>query len=170
MRPGSLKTPQQEVYSRKAARLYQQGITMPLILVGGIRSCGMAKKLVRAGKADYISTSRPLMCEPGLVKRWREVVWPPYWDRQKNARQGRNPQTKEALMLKARKGLAFKTSGVLRQRMNRSENPMHGPCETLYEKMLPKSANGWQISQNLERIPCVFSTTAVRWKLLEIAR
>ena len=39
--------------------------------------------------------------------------------RQKNARRGRNPQTKEALMLKARKVLVFKTSRVLRERMNR---------------------------------------------------
>jgi integration host factor subunit alpha len=38
--------------------------------------------------------------------------------RQKNARRGRNPQTKEALMLKARKVLVFKVSGVLRERMN----------------------------------------------------
>jgi len=40
--------------------------------------------------------------------------------RQKNARRGRNPQTKEALMLKARKVLVFKTSGVLRKKINRS--------------------------------------------------
>ena len=38
--------------------------------------------------------------------------------KQKNARRGRNPQTKEALMLKARKVLVFKVSGVLRERMN----------------------------------------------------
>jgi integration host factor subunit alpha len=38
--------------------------------------------------------------------------------RQKNARRGRNPQTKEALMLRARKVLVFKASGVLRGRMN----------------------------------------------------
>jgi integration host factor subunit alpha len=38
--------------------------------------------------------------------------------RQKNARRGRNPQTKEALMLKARKVLVFKASGVLRGRVN----------------------------------------------------
>ena len=38
--------------------------------------------------------------------------------RQKNARRGRNPQTKEALMLQARKVLVFKASGVLRGRMN----------------------------------------------------
>ena len=40
--------------------------------------------------------------------------------RQKNARRGRNPQTKEALMLAARKVLVFKASGVLRKRINES--------------------------------------------------
>jgi integration host factor subunit alpha len=40
--------------------------------------------------------------------------------RQKNARWGRNPQTKESLILAARKVLVFKTSGVLRNRINES--------------------------------------------------
>ena len=40
--------------------------------------------------------------------------------RQKNARRGRNPQTKEALMLADRKVLVFKASGVLRKRINES--------------------------------------------------
>ena len=39
--------------------------------------------------------------------------------RQKKARRGRNPQTKEALTLGPRKVLVFKASGVLRQRMNK---------------------------------------------------
>ena len=72
VRPGILKTPEQEVYYRKAARLYKQKVTIPLILVGGIRSYEVAEELVRNGTADYISLSRPLICEPGLVKRWRE--------------------------------------------------------------------------------------------------
>ena len=72
VRPGRLKTPEQEVYYRKAARLYKQKVTIPLILVGGIRSYEVAEELVRNGSADYISLSRPLICEPGLVKRWRE--------------------------------------------------------------------------------------------------
>ncbi len=38
--------------------------------------------------------------------------------RQKNARRGRNPQTKESLVLAARKVLVFKASGVLRERIN----------------------------------------------------
>ncbi len=39
--------------------------------------------------------------------------------RQKRARKGRNPQTKESLILKERKVLVFKASGVLRDRVNR---------------------------------------------------
>jgi 2,4-dienoyl-CoA reductase-like NADH-dependent reductase (Old Yellow Enzyme family) len=71
MRPGSLKTPQQEVSYRKAARLYKQGVTIPLVLVGGSRSYGVAKKLVRDGKAEHFHEP-PRIGEPGLVKRWRE--------------------------------------------------------------------------------------------------
>ena len=40
--------------------------------------------------------------------------------RQKNARRGRNPQTKESLILPARMVLVFKASGVLRNRINES--------------------------------------------------
>jgi len=38
--------------------------------------------------------------------------------RQKKARPGRNPQTKESMTLAARKVLVFKASGVLRKRIN----------------------------------------------------
>ncbi len=72
VRSGSLKTREQEVYYRQAAKLYKQKVTVPLILVGGIRSYEVAEELVRDGTADYISLSRPLICEPGLIKRWRE--------------------------------------------------------------------------------------------------
>jgi 2,4-dienoyl-CoA reductase-like NADH-dependent reductase (Old Yellow Enzyme family) len=70
VRPGILKTPKQEVYYREAAMLYKQRVTIPLMLVGGIRSYGVAEALVRNGIADYISMSRPLICEPLLIKRW----------------------------------------------------------------------------------------------------
>lgn len=38
--------------------------------------------------------------------------------KQKNSRRGRNPQTCASMILAARKVLVFKTSGVLRQRLN----------------------------------------------------
>jgi integration host factor subunit alpha len=40
--------------------------------------------------------------------------------RRKHERQGRNPQTKESLILAARSVLVFKSSGVLRERINKS--------------------------------------------------
>ena len=40
--------------------------------------------------------------------------------RKKNERRGRNPQTRESLILPARKVLVFKASGVLRKRINES--------------------------------------------------
>jgi hypothetical protein len=44
---------------------------VPLILVGGLRSYDEARKLVQTGAADYISMSRPFICEPELVERWK---------------------------------------------------------------------------------------------------
>jgi integration host factor subunit alpha len=38
--------------------------------------------------------------------------------RQKKARRGRNPQTKESLIIASRKVVVFKASGVLRKRIN----------------------------------------------------
>jgi 2,4-dienoyl-CoA reductase-like NADH-dependent reductase (Old Yellow Enzyme family) len=70
VRPGKPKTPQDEVFYREAAKLYKTRVRIPLVLVGGIRSFETASNLVRHGVADYISLSRPLICEPGLVKRW----------------------------------------------------------------------------------------------------
>jgi 2,4-dienoyl-CoA reductase-like NADH-dependent reductase (Old Yellow Enzyme family) len=70
-RPGALKK-EREVYYREAAHAYKQAVAVPLMLVGGIRSFEVADELVRAGTADCIALSRPLIREPGLVRRWRE--------------------------------------------------------------------------------------------------
>jgi len=42
-----------------------------LILVGGVRSYTIAEQLVANGITDYISLSRPLIREPGLINRWK---------------------------------------------------------------------------------------------------
>lgn len=70
-RKGMLKSPEDEVYYRVAARLYKQQVSIPLMLVGGIRSYEVADDLVRHGFADFISLCRPLIREPHLVKRWK---------------------------------------------------------------------------------------------------
>jgi len=42
--------------------------------------------------------------------------------KEKRARRGRNPQTREDLQLRARKVVVFKTSGILRKKINTSLN------------------------------------------------
>ncbi len=59
-----------EAYFREEAKAFKEHIQVPLILVGGIRSFSIAERLIREGYADYISMSRPFICEPGLIARW----------------------------------------------------------------------------------------------------
>jgi 2,4-dienoyl-CoA reductase-like NADH-dependent reductase (Old Yellow Enzyme family) len=60
-----------EAYFKEEARVFKSRIRIPLILVGGIRSFGTARRLVEEGVSDYISLCRPLIREPGLIKRWK---------------------------------------------------------------------------------------------------
>ena len=41
------------------------------MLVGGIRSYGVAEQLISEGLTDYVAMCRPFIREPGLVNRWR---------------------------------------------------------------------------------------------------
>ena len=60
-----------DVFYLDAARSYRERIAVPLMLVGGIRSLSMAERLVRDNIVDYVSMSRPLIREPGLINRWK---------------------------------------------------------------------------------------------------
>jgi 2,4-dienoyl-CoA reductase-like NADH-dependent reductase (Old Yellow Enzyme family) len=62
---------EKEAYFREELRTFKKHIHIPLILVGGIRSFGVAEGLVTEGAADYISMSRPFICEPDLISRWQ---------------------------------------------------------------------------------------------------
>ena len=46
-------------------------LKVPLMLVGGIRTITEAERVVAEGIAEFVSLSRPLICEPGLVARWQ---------------------------------------------------------------------------------------------------
>jgi len=63
--------PEEEVYYREAATAFKAAVTLPLILVGGIRSLAMAEQLIADGTADLIAFGRPLIAEPGLIRRWQ---------------------------------------------------------------------------------------------------
>jgi 2,4-dienoyl-CoA reductase-like NADH-dependent reductase (Old Yellow Enzyme family) len=62
---------EKEAYFKDAARSFKQSTDVPLILVGGIRSLGVAEGLFTSETADYFSMSRPLIREPDLIKRWQ---------------------------------------------------------------------------------------------------
>ena len=42
----------------------------PLMLVGGLRSLPVMESIIDSGDADFVSLSRPLICEPELITRW----------------------------------------------------------------------------------------------------
>jgi len=73
IRTGVMTKPEQEVYYRDAALRFKAALSIPLLLVGGIRSFDVAEALVDDGTADYISLCRPLIREPGLINRWRSA-------------------------------------------------------------------------------------------------
>ena len=60
-----------EAHFQNEAQAFKEKITVPLILVGGIRSLKVAKRLVEEGVADYISMSRPFIRDPDIINRWK---------------------------------------------------------------------------------------------------
>ena len=71
--PNLLKKPSDELaYFESEAKMFKAKIDVPLILVGGIRSLASAERIIAERSADFVSFSRPLICEPGLVNRWKD--------------------------------------------------------------------------------------------------
>ncbi len=67
----AITTADREAYFEEDAGSFKKEIDIPLILVGGIRSFDTAERLVNDGTADFISMSRPFICEPDLIRRWQ---------------------------------------------------------------------------------------------------
>ncbi len=61
----------ERAYFRERAASAKRGLSVPVILVGGIRSLEMAQDIVDSGDADLIAMSRPLIRDPGLIARWQ---------------------------------------------------------------------------------------------------
>ncbi len=71
VRKVNLTSSEQEVFYERSARRFKKELTVPLMLVGGIRSYQVAERLVCEGITDYVSLCRPLIREPHLVRRWK---------------------------------------------------------------------------------------------------
>ena len=61
-----------EAYFLPLAKKIKKQLSIPVILVGGIRSFGKVNDILKTGTADLVSMARPFIREPGLIKRWKE--------------------------------------------------------------------------------------------------
>lgn len=66
-----IRTPEDEAYFRPLAQRAREQTDLPILLVGGMRSRAVMEEVLAAGDADFISMSRPLICEPDLPRRLR---------------------------------------------------------------------------------------------------
>jgi 2,4-dienoyl-CoA reductase-like NADH-dependent reductase (Old Yellow Enzyme family) len=53
------------------ARIVRKATSLPLSIVGGMRSPGVMEDIIDSGVSDMISICRPLIREPDLIKRWK---------------------------------------------------------------------------------------------------
>lgn len=67
-RPGITKV-EQEAYFASAAKAIKEAITIPVILVGGLRSQEVMTEIITSNTADMISLSRPFIKEPDFIKK-----------------------------------------------------------------------------------------------------
>jgi len=57
-------------YNVPAALEIKKAVSIPVIVVGGIRNLESAENIIESGSADYIAMSRPFIIEPDIVKKW----------------------------------------------------------------------------------------------------
>jgi len=67
-----VKRVDQEAFFGAWTREVKQAVRVPTMVVGGLRSFARLEEIVEKGEADFVSMSRPLIREPGLVKAWQE--------------------------------------------------------------------------------------------------
>ncbi len=60
-----------EAYFLPLAKKIRRQVSVPVILVGGVRSLKAVNHILNTGAADLVSMARPLIREPGLVRRWK---------------------------------------------------------------------------------------------------
>ena len=60
-----------EAYYRNWSREIKNQVDVPVMMVGGLRTFKLMEEIIQKKEADFISLSRPLIREPGLVNDWK---------------------------------------------------------------------------------------------------
>jgi 2,4-dienoyl-CoA reductase-like NADH-dependent reductase (Old Yellow Enzyme family) len=63
--------PGRDAYYRDWCRRAKEACGAPTVLQGGLREPGVCEQALAAGEADLVAMSRPLIREPGLLRRWQ---------------------------------------------------------------------------------------------------
>jgi 2,4-dienoyl-CoA reductase-like NADH-dependent reductase (Old Yellow Enzyme family) len=71
---GGIRSEADEAYFRPWAHQARRMTALPLILVGGFRSRRVMEDVLASGDADFVSLSRPLICEPDLPNLLRAGI------------------------------------------------------------------------------------------------
>jgi 2,4-dienoyl-CoA reductase-like NADH-dependent reductase (Old Yellow Enzyme family) len=59
-------------YNVEAAAAFKKELSIPVIVVGGLRKLDEMEKILEEDQADYVSLCRPLIIEPALVNKFKE--------------------------------------------------------------------------------------------------
>ena len=60
------------LYNLGAATEIRKNVSIPVIVVGGIRNFSDIEKIIGEGKCDAVSMSRPFVAEPNIVNKFRD--------------------------------------------------------------------------------------------------
>jgi 2,4-dienoyl-CoA reductase-like NADH-dependent reductase (Old Yellow Enzyme family) len=61
-----------EAYYRRRCAEIKKKVDIPVMLVGGLRTFELMEEIVQNQEADFISLSRPLIREPGIINDWKK--------------------------------------------------------------------------------------------------
>jgi 2,4-dienoyl-CoA reductase-like NADH-dependent reductase (Old Yellow Enzyme family) len=64
-----IDAPEKEAYFLPYARKFRQATSLPLILVGGLRTLAVMERILRDEEADFISMCRPFIRQPDLARQ-----------------------------------------------------------------------------------------------------
>jgi 2,4-dienoyl-CoA reductase-like NADH-dependent reductase (Old Yellow Enzyme family) len=67
-----IKTLDREAYYRSWCAQIRKRVEVPVMLVGGLRSFELMEEIVQKKEADFVSLSRPLIRNPGIINDWKK--------------------------------------------------------------------------------------------------
>jgi 2,4-dienoyl-CoA reductase-like NADH-dependent reductase (Old Yellow Enzyme family) len=67
-----INRPEREGYFRNWCREIKSEVTVPVMMVGGLRTPALMEEVIQNGEADLISLSRPLIKESAIIRDWQD--------------------------------------------------------------------------------------------------